>query len=102
MPKHDEAVLFPKIEMPDPKLLIHLGDKLNDLAAAQRRNLEIEGTGEMQRLDVAHPGERKLVLGPVAADQEGQFVVARAIGGPIAPGGQALDHVDRIVVASLR
>ena len=101
LPEHDQAVLFPEIEMADPELLVYLGDELNHLAAAKRRNLEIEGAGEMQRLDVVHPRERELVFGPVAAHHQGDFIVARAIERPIATGGQALDNVERVVCASL-
>src|SRR5262249_50632378 len=64
VPVHDQAVLDPEIEMPDPHLLVDQRGELLHLGAAAFWGLELERAGEMQRLDVVHPGERDLVVGP--------------------------------------
>src|ERR1700730_5341016 len=87
LPEHDQAVLLPEIEVPDPELFVHLRDQLDDFTATKRGNFEIECAGEVQRLDVAHPGERQLVISPIAAHDERALVVVGAIERPIATRG---------------
>src|SRR6266508_5790402 len=76
---HNEAVLGPKIEMSNPHLLVDQRDELLHLAAAALRHFQFEGAGEMQRLDVVHPGVRDLVVGPFPARQDRDLVLARAL-----------------------
>src|SRR6266851_4385328 len=93
---HDQAVLDPEIEMPDPQLLIDHRNELLHLAAAALRDLELEGAGEMQRLDVEHPGVGDLIVGPFAGHQDGDLVVAGALERPAIARCHPLDHVERI------
>ena len=81
---------------PIHNLLVDQRDQLLHLVAAALRHLEVEGAGEMQRLDVVHPGERNLVVAPPAADQHGDLVVAGALERPVVDRGDAFDHVERI------
>ena len=82
--------------MADPQLLVDQRDQRLHLGAAALRHLEVEGAGQMQRLDVVHPGEGDLVVGPLAGDQDGDLVVAGALERPVVARRQALDHVERI------
>jgi hypothetical protein len=66
------------------------------LVAAALRHLEVEGAGEMQRLDVVEPGEGNLVVAPAAADQHGDLVVAGALERPIVECGDAFDDIERV------
>ena len=65
--------------------------------AARGRNLHVEGAGQMQRLDLAHPGEGELVVGPFALGDDGHFVFAGAFERPVVIGGDILDHRERMV-----
>src|SRR5262245_40866722 len=47
MSEHDNAVLWPQVEMPDPHLLVHQRDELLNFAASRLGHLEIEGAGEV-------------------------------------------------------
>src|SRR5436190_147878 len=51
----------------------------------------------MQRLDLVHPGEGQLVVGPIALGNDGDFVLARAFERPVMIGGDILDHRKRVV-----
>src|SRR5690349_16973835 len=84
--------------MADPELLVHLGDQLDYLVAPRLRHPQLERAGEMQRLDVAHPGERHLVLGPLAGDHQRDLVLAGARERPVVRRRHALDHIDRVDV----
>src|ERR1700730_4636277 len=44
---HDDAVLRPQVEVPDPHLLVDQRDQLLHLGAVALRHLELEGAGEM-------------------------------------------------------
>ena len=66
--------------------------------AARLRHLQIERAGEMQRLDVVHPGERDVIVGPAAAHRDRDLVVAGAVERPVVHRGEPLDHVDRIAL----
>src|ERR1700687_4033991 len=50
----------------------------------------------MQRLDLAHPGVGDLVVGPLAGDQDGDFVVAGALERPVVHRRQTFHHVERV------
>src|SRR5262252_7572076 len=65
--EHDDGVLDPDVKMSDPQLLVYERGKFSYLGAAALRHLEIECAGKMQRLDVGHPGEGDLIVGPVTA-----------------------------------
>src|SRR6185503_574678 len=64
--------------------------------AAALGHLEVEGAGQMQRLDVAHPCVGQLVVGPAPGHQNGDLVVAGALERPVVAGRQPLDHVEGI------
>ena len=51
----------------------------------------------MQRLDFGHPGEGKLVVGPLALGDDRHLVFAGALERPVVIGGDVLDHCERIV-----
>src|ERR1041385_1167030 len=51
----------------------------------------------MQRLDLGHPGERQLIVGPVALRDDRHLVVAGALERPVMAGGDVLDHCKRVV-----
>src|SRR5215471_8920855 len=48
----------------------------------------------MQRLDIVHPGEGHLIIGPAAGYQDGDFVVARPVERPVVKCGEPLDHIE--------
>src|SRR5262249_45014877 len=95
---HDQSVLNPHVEMPDPHLLVDERDELLHLAAAALRHFELEGAGEMQRLDVEHPGIGDLVVAPFSRHQDGDLVLARALERPAVGGGHPLHDLERIAV----
>jgi hypothetical protein len=84
--------------MPDPHLLVDQRDELLHLAAAALRHFELEGAGEMQRLDVEHPGIGNLIVAPFAGHQDGDLVLARALERPAVGRGHPLDHLERVVM----
>src|SRR5579864_2832264 len=49
----------------------------------------------MQRFDLAHPGERQLVVGPVALRDDRYLVVTRTLERQIVVRGEVLDHGER-------
>ena len=49
----------------------------------------------MQRLDLIHPGEGHLVIGPAAGNDETDLVLAGTFERPVVAGSHALDHVER-------
>ena len=51
----------------------------------------------MQRLDLRHPGEGELVVGPVALGDDGDLIFAGTFERPIVIGGDILDHRKRVV-----
>src|SRR5664280_2623944 len=51
----------------------------------------------MQRLDLVHPGEGELIVGPVALGDDGDLVLAGAFERPVVIGGDVFDHRERIV-----
>jgi hypothetical protein len=76
MPEHHQSVLAPEIKMPDPHLLVNQRGQELHLGAAALRRLDLERAGEMQRFDVVHPGKGYLVVGPLAAHQDRNLVLA--------------------------
>src|ERR1700693_727619 len=83
VPVHHDAVLGPQIEMPDPHLLVDQRDQLLHHRATALRHLELERAGQMQGLDVVHPGEGDLIVGPFPAHQDGDLVLAGALERPV-------------------
>src|SRR5580698_9300534 len=98
MTEHHHAGLRPDVEMSDPQLLVHEPNELRHAGQPRLRYLHVEGAGQVQRLDVTHPGEGNLVVGPAPGDDEPDLVFAGAFERPIVPGHHALDHVERMVV----
>src|SRR6516165_7367173 len=95
---HDQPVLNPQVEMPDPHLLVDQRDELLHLAAAALRRFELEGAGEMQRLDVEHPGIGNLIVAPFAGHQDGDLVLARALERPAVGRGHLLHDLERVAL----
>src|SRR5262249_53678655 len=91
-------VLAPQIEMSDPHLLVDQRDQLLHLAAATVRHFELEGAGEMQRLDIVHPGVGDLIIGPLPGGQDGDLVLARALERPSVGGRDSLDDFERVAL----
>ena len=50
----------------------------------------------MQGFEFRQPGESDLVLGPDAGDQNGNFVLVRAIESPFVERGEPFDNVHRM------
>ena len=51
----------------------------------------------MQRLDLAHPGEGELVVGPVALGDDRHLVFTGTLERPVVIGRDIFDHRERIV-----
>src|ERR1700730_3921803 len=98
MTEHHHAVLHPDVEMSDPQLLVDEGHKLLHFGKAQFRYAHVEGAGEMQRLDLAHPGEGDLIIRPAAGDDDRDLVLAGALERPAVAGRHVLDDVERTIV----
>ncbi|MGY4329819.1 hypothetical protein ACVWWG_004236 [Bradyrhizobium sp. LB7.2] len=90
-------VLLHKVEVPDPQLLVDRGDEPLHLRSPRNRNLHVERAGQMQRLDLAHPGEGDLVVGPLSLGDNREFVFAGAFKRPVVAGSDILDHRERMV-----
>src|ERR1700744_1421770 len=82
--------------MSDPELLVDAGDQLLHFAAACRWNLHVEGASQMQRLDLCHPGEGELIVGPLALGDDGDLVVAGTLERPVVMRGNILDRRERV------
>src|SRR5512142_390807 len=50
----------------------------------------------MQRLDLAHPGEGDLVVGPLSLGDNREFVFAGAFKRPVVAGSNIFDHRERV------
>ncbi|MGY4482714.1 hypothetical protein ACVWWR_001905 [Bradyrhizobium sp. LM3.2] len=90
-------VLLHRSEVPDPQLLVDRGDEPLHLRSPRNRNLHVERAGQMQRLDLAHPGEGDLVVGPLSLGDNREFVFAGAFKRPVVAGSDILDHRERMV-----
>jgi len=102
MTEHHHAVLHPDVEMADPQLLVDHGNELLHFGQPQLRHFDFECAGQMQRLDLAHPGERDLIVGPLAGDDQRDLVLAGALERPVVAGRHALDDFQRIVALLAR
>ena len=56
---------------------------------AARRDLHVERAGQMQRLDLGHPGEGELIVGPVALGDDRDFILAGALERPVVIGAMS-------------
>src|SRR5215470_5117712 len=97
MAEHDDAVFEPDVEMSDPKLLVDERRKLGHFGAAALRHLEIECARKVQSLDLWHPCEGDMIVGPTTGDQERHFVVACPGERPLVDSCEPFDDVDRVV-----
>src|SRR5579871_6339560 len=95
---HDHASVGPEIEMADPELLVDRGDQPLHLVLAGGRNLHVEGAGQVQRLDLRHPGEGELIVGPFAFGDDGDLVLTGAFERPVVIGGNVLHHRKRVAL----
>jgi hypothetical protein len=80
----------------EPKLLVYQCQQLRHLGLAPAIDLEIEGAGEMQCFQGAHPRQRDVIVAPTARNRDRDFVLARAIERPIVRRSDLLDQVDGI------
>ena len=78
------------------ELIVCMVDTLLHLDAQTVGHLELERAGEVQRLDVEHPGEGDLIVAPIAADQDGDLILAGAFERPVVGRCDALDHFKRV------
>ena len=83
--------------MADPHLLVDEPDELQHFGAPPLRHLEVEGAGDMHRLDVLDPGEGDVVVGPPPRDRHRHLVGLGAVEDPVAQRRQALDDVERVL-----
>src|SRR5581483_760914 len=97
---HNDSVLRPKIEMADPELLVDQGNEELHFRAPPLRHLQIEHAGQVQSLDIGHPGEGNLVVRPAAARQNSDFVLAQPFESPIMPCGNAFHLLKRVAAAA--
>jgi hypothetical protein len=78
--------------MAEPELLVDEADELQHLGPAPLGHLQVEGAGDMDRLDLGEPGDRDVIIRPAAGDGDGEFVVAVAVEGPVVESGKAFDR----------
>jgi hypothetical protein len=57
-------------------------------------HLDVEAAGEMQRLEVLHPGIGDMIIRPVPLHRHGDLVVAGALEVPVIHMSNLLDHID--------
>src|SRR5690606_15478984 len=76
--------------------LVDQRDELLDFGAPRLGHLEIEGTGNVQRLEVLHPVERHVVVAPGSAHRDRNLVIVLALEAPVVDGGNVLDDVHRV------
>ena len=84
--------------MSDPHLLVDHRDELLHLAPAALRHFQLEGAGEMQRLDVEHPGVGHLIVGPFSGGEDRDLVLARPLERPAVAGSHPLDDLERVAI----
>src|SRR6187549_223647 len=99
-----EAVLLPQIEMAEPELLVDQRHKLVDIPEPQLAHLEIEGAGEVQRLEILPPSQGDMVLAPGPRHGERELVLRRALERPVMDRGDLLHNINgigKMVVDSL-
>src|SRR5215510_10232548 len=96
MTEHHESIRGPQVEMSDPQLRVdHRKQPLN-LRLAALWYLQLKSAGQMQRFDVEHPGERDLIIGPFAANDDCELVFACTLERPLMSGRDTLDDLERI------
>ena len=86
--------------MAEQHLLVDERQQPHDLERALIRDLDVEGAGKMQSLEIFHPGDGHLVIGPGAGHRNGDLIVAGPLERPGIVMCDLLDHVDRMAVAS--
>src|SRR5262249_61337754 len=102
MAEHDDAGLGPDVEMPDPHLLVDETDQPLHIGQTRLRHLHVEGASQVQRLDLVHPGERHLVIGPAAGNDETDLVLAGPFERPVVAGSHMLDDIERTATIIMR
>jgi hypothetical protein len=94
---HDHAGVSPDVEMAEPELLVDRSHQTLYLAAAVLGNLHVEGAGEMQRLDLVHPRERDLIVGPLPFRDDGDLILAGSLERPVVVGSDGLHDGQRMI-----
>src|SRR5690606_17803775 len=97
--EHDHAFLLPMVEVAEEHLLIDEGDKAHDLKLAASWHLQIESAGDVQGLEILHPGKRNLIVGPGAGNRDRDLVVAVPLEAPVVGAGNMLDNVHRVGIS---
>ena len=65
-------------------------------SARALRHLDVEGAGQMQRLEILHPGEGDMIVGPASGDRDRDLVVAGPLEGPVIGVRDLLDDIHRV------
>src|SRR5579872_2811530 len=87
----------PDVEMPDPQLFVDCADQPLHFGPSRFRNFHVEGAGQMQCLDLVHPGEGELVVRPITLRDDRYLVFAGTLERQIIVGGDVFNHRKRIV-----
>src|SRR5262245_66178884 len=91
-----EPILLPQVEMAEPELLVDQRHKLIDIPEPQLAHLEVEGAGEMQRLEILPPGQGDMILAPGSQHGERKLVGRRALERPVMDRGDLLHNINGI------
>src|SRR6185436_19183131 len=82
--------------MPDPHLRVDHRNQTLNLAIAAFRTFDFKATSKMQHLDVMHPSEQDLIVGPLPLHDNIKLVVAGTLERPYLAGRQVLDDFERV------
>jgi hypothetical protein len=85
--------------MAEQHLLVDDREQPHHLQRAVVGHLEVESAGQMQRLEILHPGEGDVIVAPGTRDRDGDLVLAGALERPVMRLRHMLDDVDGMQVA---
>src|SRR5215475_7784206 len=96
MTEHHKPIRGPKVKMSNPQLSVDHRKQPLDLSLTALRHLQLERASQVQRLDVEHPGERDLIVGPFSAHHNCEFIFACTLERPLVSGRNTLDNFEWI------
>ena len=69
--------------MAHQKLFIDERQQAHHFIHARLGHLDVECAGQVQRLEILHPGKRDVIVSPVARDRDRDFIIASPLERPV-------------------
>src|SRR5215470_18543271 len=96
MAEHHQAIRGPKVEMSHPQLCVDHRKQPFHFSLTAFRHLQFKRASQVQRLNVEHPGEGDLIVGPFPTHHDCELVLACTLERPLVSGRHTLDNFERI------